>query len=284
MRPKLIAGLIITGALLALPFPTASAQVLIWSLPKEDGTWVRLEGAYKQTRARANAAAGDEMLEWRSELTISSVGSETAEFSDKDSEAKDRTREVPCRWVEFKSVTRPNGLDKQVGPAETIVYKVLIPEEAVIGATADKDGIPVTFLPIVKGWRKVGQRDAEAVTEKALAVYPTISLVTYYPDLKPAADEAEQVPIGGETVAARLYRGSRVFKNPTSRSTNAAALWRSDDVPFGLARLQLTLTLEKKELAASADEFKQASLIELEMAVVATGTDARSELGEADAK
>jgi hypothetical protein len=284
MRPKLLAALTLATALLALPFPTASAQVLIWSLPKEDGAWVRFEGAYKQTRARVNAAAGDEMLEWRSELTISSVGNEKAEFSAATDAGSDAKAEVPCRWVEFKSVTKPNGLEKQVGPAETVVYKVLIPEEAVIGATADKDGIPVTFLPIVKGWRKVGQRDAEAVTEKALAVYPTISLVTYYPDLKPAADEAEQVAIGGETVAARLYKGNRVFKSATSRSTNAASLWRSDDVPFGLARLQVTLTLEKKELGASADEFKQASLIELEMAVVATGNDARSELGEAEAK
>jgi hypothetical protein len=43
----------------------------------------------------------------------------------------------------------------------------------------------------------------------------------------------------------------------------------------------VTLTQEQKELAATADEFKRASLTEVEMAVVATGNDARSELGDA---
>ncbi|MGE5191781.1 MAG: hypothetical protein ACM3U2_04720 [Deltaproteobacteria bacterium] len=284
MRANLIAVLTLVMTLLALPLPTTSAQVLIWSLPKEDGTWVRFEGTYKQTRARANVAAGDEMLEWRGELTISAVGSETAEIDGTDDAGKAIKKEVPCRWVEFKSITKPSGLDKQPGPGDTFVYKVLIPEEAVIGETTDKDGIPVTFLPIVKGWRKVGQRDAQAVTEKALAVYPTISLVTYYPNLKAEGDESEQVQVAGEAVAARLYKGSRLFKSTTSRSTNAAVLWRSDAVPFGLARFQVTLTQERKELAASADEFKQATLIDVDMAVVATGNDARSELGDADAK
>ncbi len=284
MRANLIAGLTLAGALTVLPLSPASAQVLIWSLPKEDGTWVRFEGTYKQTRTRTNAAAGDEMLEWQSELTISAVGSDAGEIDGTDEAGKPVKREVPCRWVEFKSITKPSGLDKQPGPGDTFVYKVLIPEEAVIGATVDKEGIPVTFLPIARGWRKVGQRDAEAVTEKALAVYPTISLMTYYPDLKAEGEESEQVQVGGEAVAARLYKGSRLFKSATSRSTNAAALWRSDEVPFGLARFHVSLTLEKKDLAASADEFKRASLIEVDMAAVATGKDARSELGDAGAK
>jgi hypothetical protein len=284
MRANLIAGLTLAGALVGLPYSTASAQVLIWSLPKEDGTWVRFEGTYKQTRARANAAAGDEMLEWRSELTISAVGSENGEIDGTDDAGKPVKNEVPCRWIEFKSITKPNGLDKQPGPGDTFVYKVLVSEEAVIGETADKKGIPVTFFPIARGWRKVGQRDAEAVTEKALAVYPTVSLVTYYPNLSAEGDESEQVQIGAEAVTARPFKGSRVLKNPTSRSTNAATLWRSDQVPFGLTRFQVSLTVEKKDLAASADEFKRASLSEQEMTVVATGIDARSEIGDAEAK
>jgi hypothetical protein len=280
MRGYLFAAVTLAAAFTAFPTPSASAQVLIWSLPREDGAWVRLEGTYKQTRNRPDAKLGDEMLEWRSELTISAVGSETAEFTDKGADGKDRTREVPCRWVEFKSVTKPNGLDIPPGPGDTYIYKVLIPAERVIGDIVDEQGIPVTFLPIVKGWRKIGQRDAEEVTEKALAVYPTISLVTYYANLKAEGNESEQVQAGADTVAARLYKGSRVFQKNTNRSTNAATLWRSDDVPFGLARLQVTLTQEKKDLAASADEFKQTSLVEVDMAVVATGNDARSELAD----
>jgi hypothetical protein len=280
MRAHFFASLILALAIVSLPAAPAAAQVLIWSLPKEDGAWVRFEGTYKQTRNRPDAKLGDEMLEWRSELTISAVGSETAEFTDKDAEGKDRTREVPCRWVEFKSLTKPGGLDVPAGPGDTFVYKVLIPAERVIGDVVDQQGIPATFLPIVKGWRKIGQRDAEEVTEKALAVYPTISLVTYYSNLKAEGDESEQLQIGADAVAARPFKGSRVFRKNTSRSTNAATLWRSDEVPFGLVRFQVTLTQEKKEISASADEFKQTSLVEVDMTVVATGNGARSELGD----
>jgi hypothetical protein len=207
-----------------------------------------------------------------------------AEIVVKDDEGKDVGKKVPSRWVEFKSLTKPNGLDKPPGPGDTFVYKVLIPEERVIGESVDRQGIPVTFLPIIKGWRKVGQRDPEAVAEKALAIYPTISLVTYYPDLKAEGDEKEELQIAGAAVAARLYKGSRVIQKTTQRSTNVASLWRSDTIPFGLARFQVALTLENKDLTASADEFKQSSLIEVEMSVVATGKDARSELGDGDGK
>jgi hypothetical protein len=273
MRARLIGGLALMLAWLVLPAAPASAQILIWSIPKENGAWVRFEGTYRQTRSRPNAAAGDESLEWRSELTISDVGREKATF--------DGQKDVPCRWVEFKSLTKPNGLEKQPGPGDTFIYKVLIPEDRVIGKTVDSDNIPVTYLPIVKGWRKVGERDAKPVTEKALAVYPTIALVTYYPDLTAEGGASETLQLGGTQVAARLHKGTRVFQKATSRSTNSASLWLSDEVPFGLARFQVTLTQEQKELAATADEFKRASLTEVEMAVVATGNDARSELGDA---
>jgi len=280
MRAYLFGGLTVLTAWLAGPAAPASAQVLIWSLPKADGAWVRFEGTYKQTRARPTTNAGEEILEWRSELKISTVGSEMAEITTKDEDGLDVTKEVPCRWVEFKTLTKPNGLEKQPGPGDLFIYKVLIPEYRVIGKPVDDDNIPVMFLPIVKGWRKVGGRDAEAVTEKALAVYPTVAPVTYYPDLKAEGEEAEQLQVGGEAVAARLFKGTRVFQRTTNRSTNSATLWRSDDVPFGLARFQVSVTLEEKEIAAPADEFKRTSLIEVEMAVVATGDDARSELGD----
>lgn len=267
MRMNLLWACVAAAVMGLAGFPAAaSAQVLIWSLPKDDGVWVRFEGTYKQTRSRPNSNAGDENLEWRSELTISSVGREEVDGT-------------PCRWVEFKSITKPNGLEQKPGPGDSYIYKVLIPEDRVIGKTVDADNIPVTYLPIIKGWRKVGQRDPQPVTEKALAVYPTIALVTWYPDLKPEG-EAEQLQLGGMAVSARLWKGERTFQSATSRSTNAASLWLSDDVPFGLAKFQVTLTQEKKELAASDDEFKRASLIEVEMAVVATGGDSRSELGE----
>lgn len=272
MRAKLIGGLSLCVAWLAGLVSPANAQILIWSLPKEEGAWVRLEGAYRLTRERPNSNAGAEVLEWRSELTISSVGHEMADV--------DGT-EVPCRWVEFKSITKPGGVDQLPGPGDTFVYKVLIPEDRVTGKTTDEEGLPVTFLPIVKGFRKVGQREVEVVQEKALAVYPTIAPVTYYPDLKAEGEEAEQVQVAGNAVAAQLYKGTRQLKRSTTRSANVASLWRSDELPFGLVRFVVALTTEQKDITTSDDEFQRTTLIEVDMRAVAVGNDARSELGEA---
>ena len=272
MRASGIGGLTLCVAWLAGSVAPAHAQILIWNLPQDEGAWIRLEGAYRQTRARPNSNAGEEILEWRSELTISSVGRENVDVDGS---------EVSCRWVEFKSLTKPNGVDQQPGPGDTFIYKVLIPEDRVIGKTTDQQGLPITFLPIVKGFRRVGHRGVEAVQEKALAVYPTIALVTYYPDLKAEGEEAQQLQVAGNPVAVQLFKGTRKYKRATNRSANAASLWRSDEVPFGLARFQVTLTVEQKDLSASDDEFQRDSLIEVDMAAVAVGNDARSELGDA---
>jgi hypothetical protein len=271
MRASLIGSLTLCVVWLAGPVP-ARAQILIWSLPKEEGAWIRLEGAYRQTRARPNSNAGEELLEWRSELTISSVGRETVDVDGTD---------VACRWVEFKSVTKPNGVEQQPGPGDTFIYKVLIPEDRVVGKTTDELSLPITYLPIVRGFRRVGQREVEAVQEKALAVYPTIALVTYYPDLKSEGQEAEQLQVAGNPVAVQLFKGTRRYKRATNRSANVASIWRSDEVPFGLARFQVALTVEQKDLTASDDEFQRASLTEVDMAAVALGNDARSELADA---
>src|SRR5260370_29473711 len=111
MGARLTGSLALTVASVALPAAPASAQILIWNMPKEQGAWVRFEGTYRQTRSRPNATAGDEQLEWRSELTISDVGREKADF--------EGGKNVPCRWVEFQSLPNPNALEKQPGPGDT---------------------------------------------------------------------------------------------------------------------------------------------------------------------
>ncbi|MSR57282.1 MAG: hypothetical protein EXS05_06390 [Planctomycetaceae bacterium] len=254
---------------------TAQAQILIWSLPEDEGAWVRFEGNYKQTQSRPQSNAGDEMLGWRSELSISSVGRTMAEFEG---------AEVPCRWVEFKTVTKVDDLEKPAGPGGTYLYKVLIPESKVIGEPNDPEGIAVTFLPIVKGYRKVGAREVETVSEQALGVYPTIAPVTYYPDLKQDLAEPAELSLllATEPIATRAFKGSRTLQNNLTRSINSAVLWRSDAVPFGLAKFQVTLTREEKGLSASADEFKRRSLVEIDMSAIKQGVGAKSELPESN--
>jgi len=273
-RPLPMLGLFI-AAWCAACGSAAQAQILIWSIPKDEGAWIRFEGSYKQTQARPESNAGDEVFEWRSELTISSVGSAQATF--------DRA-EVPCRWVEFKTVTKANDLDKQPGPGGTYIYKVLIPEAKVIGKATDDDGIPVTLIPIVKGYRKVGTREVEAVSERALAIYPTIAPLTYYPDLK-ADDSAAgelQLPVSTDPVAVKLFKGNRVLQNNISRSTNVGEQWVTDSLPFGLAKFQVNLTREEKGLTQSVDEFRRKSLVEVEMSAVAQGAEAKSELPDSN--
>ena len=59
---------------------------------------------------------------------------------------------------------------------------------------------------------------------------------------------------------------------------NAATLWRTDDIPFGLAKFSVTVAREEKDADAPSDAFHRTSLIEAEMQAVATGNDAKSEL------
>lgn len=251
------------------------AQVLIWSLPAEDGAWVRFEGTYKQTQARPQSNAGDELLAWRNELSISSVGKVDAEIDEQS---------VPCRWVEFKSVTKVDDLEKPAGPGGTYLYKVLIPESKVIGVPVDSEGIPVKFLPIVRGYRKVGARDVEPLTEKVLGVYPNIAPVTFYPNLQDDPLEPGELSLlaASEPVSVRVFKGTLVLSNNMTRSTNAAVLWRSDAIPFGLAKFQVSVTREEKGLTAGPDEFKRRSLVEVEMSAVKQGTEAKSELPESN--
>jgi len=198
-----------------------------------------------------------------------SLGQESAEYNG---------RMVDCRWVEFKSVTKPRGVEKQAGPGGTYIYKVLIPEEAVIGKPTDDQNVPVTYLPIVKGFRKVGERPVEPVREKALAVYPHVALLTWYPDLQAEANLNEEVPVDGTRYQALAHKGTRVLADKTSRSTNSATLWLASELPFGLARFEVSVVRESKHPEAADDAFQKVSVVEVSLAAKKIGAAAGSEI------
>lgn len=253
----------------------ALAQNLIVSVPEQDGAWIRLEGSHVERKARPKATGGEGDLEvaWRSDLTIKSVGQEEADFGGKP---------VPCRWVEFKVEFKPTKATATEGatppvPLGNRVYKVLIPESAVTGRNVDEGGLPVTFLPIVKGWRKIGDREPEQVRETALIVYPMISLLTHYPNL--AADgspAAVDVTLG--SFEAQAWKGSRTLSNATVRSVNEGTIWTTDKVPFGLIKVAVKVQRFEKDATAAEDTFKLLSEINSELAAVESGTDATSDL------
>jgi hypothetical protein len=255
-----------------LPIAPASAQGLLWSLP-EDGTWVRYYGTTKNVQERPESSEGALELSWLSELTIKSVGKETAEY---------RGAPTECRWIEFKLV---NGYQSAAGispgPYGTRIYKVLVPESRVLGKLVDGDDIPATFIPIIKGYRKLGEQEAQPVKEKVLAVYPILSLFAYYKNFAPAGDGMEDVDLPQlGSVPAKAYKGSKTLEGPVSRSVNEGEIWLSSEVPFGWAKYHVKVVREEKESAAPPDEYKKTAELDVTMEAVEKGTDAQSEIGD----
>ena len=175
-----------TQVLLALAILLASpailsAQGLIWSLPEQEGTWVRYEGEYKQVEFRPGVATGDQTFNWRRNVTIKSLVTPDAHKT-----AMYRGKQVTCRWIEIKVETgKPGEQGLDTGPGGARLYKVLIPEARIFGTlinnnSVDADGIPVSFLPIIRGYRKLGNRKEEQIKTKVLQIYPAISLLKHY--------------------------------------------------------------------------------------------------------
>lgn len=256
------------------------AQGLLWSLP-EDQTWVKYTGKYKNKEEQPGNNAGPLQLEWLSELTIQSVGTEMAQF---------QGAEVPCRWIEFKVVTGlpstggvETGAAIDPGPFGVRIYKVLVPESRITGKLRDEQDLPVMFIPIVKGIRKIG-RDAppEAIKEKILAFYPVLGMFGNYLDLAPEG-AAENLDLPGYgPVMATSYKGTLRQKNAEISTENVGQIWLSPDVPFGWAKYQVKITRQRKSKFAPESDFAPSAEIEVEMAAVEKGTGAKSEIGDVD--
>lgn len=254
------------------------AQGLLWSLP-EDGSLTEYVGKYRNKQERPGSNEGPLELEWDSRLKIQSVGEETADFNGQP---------TPCRWVEFKVIIgKPStkgveadaGIDP--GPHGVRIYKVLIPVDRAKGALKDEKGLPVTFIPIVKGYRKIGQQPAQPMKEKVLAFYPMLGLFANYLDLAPEGEAADlDLPNFG-AVKATLYKGTLKLQNKTSKSENIGEIWRTDEVPFGWAKYHVKLIRLQKDITEPDTAFAPAAEIEVEMAVVKKEmTGAKSELGD----
>lgn len=257
---------------------TSQAQGLLWSLP-EDGAIVEYAGKYLNKQERPGSNEGPLELEWDSRLTIQSVGEEMAEFDGV---------ETPCRWIEFKVVTgkaSKKGVEADAGidpgPHGVSIYKVLIPTTRVKGQLKDDEGLPVTFLPIIKGYRKIGQQPAQPMKEKVLSFYPMLGLFANYLDLAPEGEEADlELPNVG-TVKAKQMKGTLKLQNQTGKSENVGEIWLSADVPFGWAKYHVKLTRQEKDITAPESAFAPAAEIDVEMTAVKKETSgAKSEIGE----
>ncbi len=259
-----IAGLII-GICLIAPEPTR-AQGLIFYLP-EDGMAVEYEGTLTQTTGEQEPTS----LTWTTELSIKSVGMEEATF---EGVAQ------PCRWIEIKVVTGKSGAAGiDPGPVGARIYKVLVPESKVIAEPVDADSIPNQMLPIVKGFRRLGEEAIKEIKTPALVFNPTITLLANYgePEVIATADVPE-ILAPGLSLTATHFKGQVVKERPESRSTNQGEYWVTKEVPFGLARWIVKVTREEKESTAPRTAFRPVTTVQTDMKLKRIIQNAESEL------
>lgn len=258
----------ITAVLLTLASASAAcAQGLLWKLP-EDGTWIRYEGDYRETDLRPDAPEGALKIQWDRHVIIKSVGKEDAEFEGKT---------VPCRWIEFKTVTGhtvEGAIDP--GPVGQVIYKVLVPEESVTGKPVDSVGLPVSFIPIVKGFRKVGVTPVKNLESGVLQIYPMISLLQQYEKFEEAGNEELDLPLG--SISATKMTASHKMEREESRSENQATIWVSESSPFGLAAWNVKIVREEKQASDKREAFEQKAEIIVDMKAAEIGEGAQSEL------
>ena len=248
--------------------PQAKAQGLIWKLPA-DGTWIRYEGTYQQIETRSNTGGTDLTIQWIQHLTIKSVGQLEAEFEGKT---------VPCRWLEFKVQTgKKSEAGINPGPVGASIYKVLVPESRVIGKLADDETIPVSFLPIVKGFRKEGEKPVEQMTGSVFQIYPKVARFMHYKTLEKEG-EPEPLDVGIGSVTAQKWKGKYEADNSQGHTVQEAEIWRSDEVPYGLAQWSVKQSMERKGNNEPRSAFKQVAQTLVEMKALETGTDAKSEI------
>ena len=259
-----VAGFVCLVAQVAFA-PWAFSQGVVCQLPP-DGTWVRFEGTYTQTEIRPDSAEGKlDIAPWIEKVWIKSVGTEMAEY---------KGELTACRWIEIK-IDRGREKDGNIdtGLTGSEIYKVLIPESVVISDNVDKNGVPVSFLPLVKGFRKVGKADPKPLTEPALQLYPLGILVGYYRELKVVEEDVDP-EVGIEAVKkATQLQGSVSIERSSSRTVQESTLWKSADMPFGVARWSAKITREVKDAQEPRDNFKPVSEVTIDMKAKKTGTE-----------
>jgi hypothetical protein len=245
---------------------SVAAQGLIFNLP-QDGMAVEYEG----TLTQATGPDDQTPLSWTCELSIKSVGMEQAEYNG---------MVQPCRWLEIKTLTGKAGAAGiDPGPVGARIYKVLVPESKIVDDWKDADGIPNEMLPIVKGFRRLGEEAVKPISTPALRFYPTISLLSTYANPETiATTDTPEILLQGQSITARHMKGKLVMESQKIRSTNEGEYWVSKDVPFGLARWIVTVTTDEKDSAAPVSEFKPVIVKKVDMKLRRIRENAESEL------
>ena len=135
----------------------------------------------------------------------------------------------------------------------------------------------MTFLPIVKGYRKVGDRAVEPLKTNVLRFYPMITMLEHYTQWD-SVGEPGMVDIPTGAVTAQAYKGSFDSESTTTRSHNEGTIWRTKEIPFGVAKWTVDVTRETKGGTQPRTDFKMTSRIHVEMSAHEVGQNAETEL------
>jgi len=250
---------LLLAAAICLLTPSASAQGLIFTLP-EDGIGIEYEGKLIQETVRPELEDGREVLEWTRSLSIKSVGREDAEYNGEVQ---------PCRWIEIKVITGKAGAAGiDAGLVGARIYKILVPESTVIDSAVDAQTIPNSYLPIVRGFRRLGEERVETIGSRGVTMYPTLCLLANYEDPEVIAESASIENVSGrDSFESRHMRGVFVRERQDARSTNTAEFWVSQDVPFGLAGWKVKVDGDVKGATDDRSTFTRLTTITCEMKV-----------------
>ncbi|MAG93019.1 MAG: hypothetical protein CMJ48_04650 [Planctomycetaceae bacterium] len=255
-------------ALLGTTSSVANAQGLIWKLPEKDGVQVRYGGVYTHTTFDPVTNVQKDKTAWDRTLTISSVGRESG-----DSGA--------ARWIEFKvEMRKKDDVGAELGPVAVRIYKVLIDEKEELGRTPTADDpLPVTFIRIKKGYRKLSDADPEPITSGVLQVFPTVSLLRHFREFKSGSGTPDDPQLANHPdLKAAKWSGTFSMESLRSQSVNSADIWSSKDVPFGLARWDVNIVRKSKRATAPRDDFVKVTEIVLNMEFKEAVEGAKSEL------
>ena len=240
--PFRLLALFLTAAAVA---STADAAGLLWKFP-EDGTSATYRGEYKQLVRRTDATQQDVTLSWARTLTVRVVGTEQAEYMGKP---------VAARWLEIEQATGELiGGAVQAGPGGRTIVKLLVPESALSGATTDEDGVPQSFIPIIKGWRQIDDRPVEELPAKAYDPSPEMTLLGFPNDLQPSGETPVQ--IAGQNADGTTWKGERTTESKWKRAVTKTELTRSDAAPFGSVGWTVEVETFEKQSTQGRGEFE----------------------------
>ncbi len=268
LKSKASFSILLTFSCFFLQPANLFSQGIIRSLPAP-GKWVRYEGRYEQIEIHPQKNQSNVTTEWLRHLTIKCLGDEI--------QASYRGKTVPCQWIELKVVTGKNsegGID--AGPVGARIFRVLVPKSKVNSQVKDADGIRNAFLPIVKGYKKIGDGDVQPMRTKVLQIYPLISNLMHYRKLQ---DEGKAgIKIMENSISTKKQTGELTIESKLHKTINKAEMWASDTVPFGLAKWKVKIERFSKGSVTPRSEFQPVTEITVEMEVRDIGNEAESEI------